>query len=429
MNITLTADFKPTKKNKFFSLLLLILFSIGLCLVPATSASDKINIEGLQYGQFTFTLQTEPTGYEDAFQFIRFKEKIKKNLLWSGLYQFVSEIEQSDIIITLNYVANKRVSAFIDSKWGSRFLVREKSLLSNEPQQIDEVISQITYHLTGETNHLGNAIIYVEKGDFPGYRLILTDPFGNARNVLIDDGNLNILPRWKPDSSSVLFTSLGKDGSHIKQYDFLNNQVETFLSSEHKFSGGTWGKNGELIITITKNGNSDLYKINHQGKILEQLTNRSSTESNPRWSPNGKRLVFISNRSGSIQIYQKDMIKGTVSRMTYEGGTNVEPNWSANGGYIVFAGMRNGLYQICLMDKEGEYLQQVTNGADSSEQPVWAPSGRQILFISKRGTDYKLYIMNADGTGKRRVTKSGRGISEFNPTWTANFDWQQLLNN
>ena len=402
-----------------WTLLLQAALTLYPTLLPAAEPNQRITVGGLGYGQFSFSIRATSSGIAD---------KLKTNLLWSGLYRYTADSANSDIRIELEYIPNRKIAAFIDSRWGRRYFAYEKSALDGEALEPQKAIEQIALHLTGEPNHMGNAIVYVEKGDFPGYRIVLTDPFGERRKVLVEDGNLNILPRWNADATSILFTSLSKSGSRIKQYRFADSRTETFLSGKSKFSGGTWGKNGEIILTISKGGNSDLYRIDQRGAILERLTSRTSTESNPRWSPDGKRLVFISNRSGSIQIYQRDLETGEVNRMTYEGGANVEPNWSGNGAYIVFAGMRNGRFQIFFMDREGEYVRQITDGPHSSEQPVWSPRGRQILFVSKRHYHSKLYIVNADGSHKRRVTRSDSGINEFNPDWTENFDWASYYN-
>ncbi len=410
---------------KKYLLTLMILISV-ICRYSTTLYAENttsIEINSLTYKSFSVAIDIETTANSE--ELIYLKNNLIKNLKWSGMYKTVLNPIQADVTIGINYDPNTQIITTVDSKWGSRFLEIKETLsnTSNSIQIFDGIISEIIYQLTGEQSHLGNAIIFVEKGSYDGYKLVLIDPYGNGRRVLVDDGNLNILPRWKPDSTAVLFTSLERSGSKIKQFDFKTETVKTFLASRDKFSGGSWGPGNELIITISKNGNSDLYKINQDGKILERLTDRSSTESNPQWSPDGKRLVFVSNRSGSIQIYQRNMNTGEDYRMSYEGATNVEPSWSSNGAYIIFASIRNGLYQIFLMDKDGTFTQQITNGGDSSEQPVWSPSGRHILFTSKIGHDYKLYIMNADGTSKRRITRTGEGISEFNPTWTANFNW------
>jgi tol-pal system beta propeller repeat protein TolB len=414
------------KINPIEYLFLSVLLLWVLCSYSTTLRADNttlIEISNLTYKSFSVAIDIETSANPEKLLYL--KDNINKNLKWSGMYEITQNPNQADVKIGINYVPNVQITYTVDSKWGRRFHDRKETLngTGNSIYIFDKIINDIVFQLTGEQSHLGNAIIFVEKGNYKGYKLVLIDPFGKGRRVLVDDGNLNILPRWKPDSTAVLFTSLEHSGSKIKQFDFKTEKVKTFLASRDKFSGGTWGPRDELIVTISKNGNSDLYKIDQQGNILERLTQRSSTESNPNWSPDGERLVFISNRSGSIQIYQRIMKTGDDYRMSYEGTTNVEPSWSPNGAYIIFASIRNNLFQIFLMDKEGTFTQQITNGNDSSEQPIWSPSGHHILFTSKIGHDYKLYIMNADGSDKRRVTKTGVGISEFNPTWTANFNW------
>ena len=109
--------------------------------------------------------------------------------------------------------------------------------------------------------------------------------------------------------------------------------------------------------------------------------------------------------------------------MTFEGTYNVEPSWSNDGANIVYSGLKDKNFHLFLMDKDGQYVQQLTYGKQSSEQPIWSPNGRQILFVAKVGFDQKLFLIRADGTFKRRLTKSGPGISEFNPTWLPDFNW------
>jgi len=417
--------FHKSYSRKIFSFFFLVWVCSSYLTFLYADNTQSIKISNLTYKSFSVAFDIESSANPKELSYLH--NNIRKNLKWSGMYEISLNPNQADVTIGINYTPSNQITATIDSKWGSRFLEINKPLKATDHtfHIFDKIINEIVFQLTGEHSHLGNAIVFVEKGPYEGYKLVLIDPYGDGRQVLVDDGTLNILPRWKPDSTAILFTSLGRSGSKIKQYDFKTKNIKTFMASRDKFSGGTWGPRNELIITISKKGNSDLYKINQEGKILQQLTHRSSTESNPRWSPDGERLLFISNRSGSIQIYQRDMNTGEEYRMSYEGGTNVEPSWSSNGAYIIFAGIRKGLYQIFLMGKDGSFTQQITNGSNSSEQPVWAPSGRHILFTSKIGHDYKLYIMNADGTNRHRVSQTGTGISEFNPAWTANFDWQK----
>ena len=289
------------------------------------------------------------------------------------------------------------------------------------------LVEEIIVQLTGEKSILKSAIVYVKKNKDQRYQLILADTFGKNTKIVYEDQNFTILPRWSPDASSILFTSLTGRGSQLKQLIIRPHQVKTLFADLGKLSGGTWSKTGKhIILTLTKSGNPDLYLLQLNNGFAKQLTFRSSSESNPRWSPDGNRLLFVSNRSGTVQIYQRILDTGEIFRMTFEGSYNVEPNWSNDGAHIVFTGLtEDKKYQIFIMDREGEFVQQLTYDDVSAEQPVWSPNGRQILYVSNVGYDQKLFLIRADGTLKRRLTETSTGINEFNPSWTSNFLWTE----
>ena len=399
------------------------------------SEKDIIDIVGLNYGRLQLTMDVEtPIGAESG-EMDQLVSLLRKNLLGSGMFDIRDSIDDSDIQLKIRYVPGQMIRAWIYSQEEVLLFDESKSLLDTvqvEPT-ILELVEEIIFQLTGEKSIFRSAIVYVRKenngsfgkNDNGNYELVMTDTFGSKSKVLLNDGKFNILPRWNPDGRSVLFTSLGKQGSRLKRIDIEDGKVQTLFEEMGKLSGGTWGNNGtELVITLVKRGNTDLFRINLKGKILEKITSRSSSESNPRWSPDNNRLLFVSNRSGSIQIYQRDFINKETFRMTFEGSYNVEPSWSNDGANIVYAGKKDRKFQLFIMDREGQYVQQLTHNNESSEQPIWSPNGRQILFIAKVGSDQKLFLIRADGTFRRRLTDSGPGISEFNPTWTSHFQWK-----
>lgn len=403
--------------------ILCVVFYIILFFVSTLSAKENedVLIENYVFGRFNIHLQVDPN--IDQPQIHKMIHQIKKNILWSGFYQLSSSTKNADVVLEIEKVSQSIVKLSILSL-GEKFYTKEISI-HHEKSKLKQLVRLVVYQLTGQDNLLGNAIVYTEKGGFKGYRLVVTDPLNENRQVIIEDGNLNILPRWNPTGGKILFTALEKRKNNLKIFDFKTGKIHLFHKNPRfNYSGGTWiPKSHNLVITLSRNGNSDIYRLSPQGKIIERLTRRSSIESNPRISPDGDRLLFISNRSGSIHIYQKILESGKTIRMTYEGGINVEPSWSADGSHIVFASIRKKRYQIFMMDHQGDYIQQLTAGSSSSEQPLWSPNGRQILFVSKVKGDYKLFLMDVDGRNKRRLTNSGRGVGEFNASWTANFDW------
>jgi len=397
---------------------------------------DIIDIVGLNYGRLQLTIEVEnPTGVESE-QVEPLISILRKNLLWSGMFDILDNIDEADLKLKIKYNPGQEIRAWIFSQEDILLFDESKSIADRDRVEatILELVEEIILQLTGEKSILRSAIVYVRKDNIKNfdkednghYKLVMTDTFGGKSQVILNDGKFNILPRWNPDGRSILFTSLGRRGSRLKTINIQDGKVQTLFEEMGKLSGGTWGKNGnELIITSVKRGNTDLFRINLKGNILEQMTTRSSSESNPRWSPDNQRLLFVSNRSGTVQIYQRDLVNNDTFRMTFEGSYNVEPSWSNDGANIVFAGIKDKKFQLFLMDKEGQYVQQLTHNSVSSEQPIWSPNGRQILFIAKVGFDHKLFLIRADGTFRRRLTNSGPGINEFNPTWTQHFQWKK----
>lgn len=411
----------------------IVLFCYFLCLINlfpknlfAYDESEIIDITGLNFGTLKLAINVEITPQPDSIAEKRIKDLFKKNLLWSGLFDFGDSFDNIDLLLKIEYQPQKGIKAWIVTQDnnllynGSKLFQKDK----NYNEAIKSLVKEIILQLTGKKSILGSAIVYAKRIKNQTYQIVLTNLFNSRSTVLIDDGQINILPRWSPNGSSFLYTSLDNSGSKLFQYFTGTRKIVPILANFNKISGGTWLSNSnEIVITLAKKGNSDLYRMNLSGTRSSRLTRRTSSESNPKLSPDSSRLLFVSNRAGSIQIYQQILNTGETFRMTFKGNYNVEPSWSSNGEHIVFAGIIDGRFQLFLMDKEGEFVHQLTQGKMSAEQPVWSPNGRQILYVSKINYDQKLFVIRADGTYKRRLTKSPKGVSEFNPSWTTNYKW------
>jgi Tol biopolymer transport system component len=162
----------------------------------------------------------------------------------------------------------------------------------------------------------------------------------------------------------------------------------------------------------------------------------------PRWSPDGKELVFASNRDAapaeaaeldwSFGIYDVYVINadgsGPVRRLTFFPTTlDAEPEWSPNGKEIAFRSRRevdaNGDHYcaIFVMNADGtdpRNLTPIPPGATFANWcnafPTWSRNGRQIFFHALRttadlGLQLELYRINADGTGEERLTFHSAG--------------------
>ena len=80
----------------------------------------------------------------------------------------------------------------------------------------------------------------------------------------------------------------------------------------------------------------------------------------PTWSPDGNKIAFVSNRTGSPQIYVLDLETGNERRLTFEGKYNTQPSWSPRGDKIAYSCQVDGFQQVFVIDVDGRNPMQLT---------------------------------------------------------------------
>ena len=197
--------------------------------------------------------------------------------------------------------------------------------------------------------------------------------------------------------------------------DIASGKV-TRISGNKDGLSASWVPDGKsLDLTMRDNGNSDIYNVNPDGKINKKLTKHWSDDISPSRSPDGKKIVFVSDRSGTPQVYIKDLLTDSEERITFDFSEGTSPVWS-NLNKIAFDGINKGKHDIYVMNPDGSGLKQLTDSDGNNEDPCWSPDGRYIVFSSNRSGGYHLYIMNANGYNQRRITYF-KG-EETAPSWS-----------
>jgi Tol biopolymer transport system component len=169
---------------------------------------------------------------------------------------------------------------------------------------------------------------------------------------------------------------------------------------------------GTLVFASNRTGVFQIYSIRADGRQLGQLTRGKAADTAPRFSPDGRRIVFT--RSPKQYMYEPWVMNADGSgqrRLTRNGGVDADPSWSRNGRRIVFESKRDGAFGIYVMQADGREQRRLTEKGREGGDPAWSPDGQRIAFV-RRGD---LYVMHADGSGQRRLTRK-RGEDAF-PGW------------
>jgi Tol biopolymer transport system component/DNA-binding winged helix-turn-helix (wHTH) protein len=159
---------------------------------------------------------------------------------------------------------------------------------------------------------------------------------------------------------------------------------------------------------------SHLYRFNGRDPA-ERLAASSSSEGDPRFSPDGRRLAFTSGRSGSVAVWVAAADGSEARQITHgEWVWPGSPSWSPDGRVIVFDGAKPGNHiRIWTVDAEGGAPRQITHGPGDQTVPNWSHDGRWIYFSNHWKNRRDIWRVRAAGGQPEQVTRSGSGFVAY----------------
>jgi TolB protein len=157
-----------------------------------------------------------------------------------------------------------------------------------------------------------------------------------------------------------------------------------------------------------------------RSRQLVRLTQSSSIDTAPCYSPDGRSIVFESDRQGSQQLFVMNTDGSGQRRMTFGDGSYSTPVWSPRGDLIAFTKRVHGGFAIGVIRPNGSGERLLTEGYHN-EGPTWSPNGRIILFFrDSQGANGgpKLYSIDLTGYNERQLAT---------PSFASDPAWSPLL--
>ncbi len=137
-----------------------------------------------------------------------------------------------------------------------------------------------------------------------------------------------------------------------------------------------------------------------------RLVSSSRTQWSPAFSPDGRRLAFDSNRSGTPEIWVSDADGSNASPLTaFEGPSTGSPKWSPDGRFIAFDSRAEGRANIYVVRSDGGATRRVTTGVDDSSLPTWSIDGKWLYFAGRVDGADRIFKIPVEGGEATRITK------------------------
>ncbi len=179
----------------------------------------------------------------------------------------------------------------------------------------------------------------------------------------------------------------------------------------------------QIAFSSDRDGNLEIYSVDTDGRGLVRLTNHPGRDTQPAWSPDGRKIAFTSDRRNgfSLEIYVMNADGEKFVQLTTDHPPAVNdesPSWSPDGTKIAFASNRGDSYDIYVMNADGNNLVQLTQGRAKEVSPCWSPDGTKIAFTSSGNVlKSEIYVMDADGANPVNLTQNPEALNK-DPSWS-----------
>jgi eukaryotic-like serine/threonine-protein kinase len=237
---------------------------------------------------------------------------------------------------------------------------------------------------------------------------------GEPRQVVAIKGRA-IGHAWSTDSSEIIYSAgryVSNQSGELWRVPAVGGVPEPLTLSNNAASP-TIARLGGRLAFVQVDFETHIYRLPVPGQDVPNETpakfiSSTLSEFNPQYSPNGKRIAFVSDRTGSLEIWVCDSEGlNPVQLTSFGNGTTGSPRWAPDSRKIAFDARPEGQADVYVISADGGVPRRLTTEPTEDILPNWSRDGQWLYFCSGRSSNLQVWKMPAEGGLARQITKQG----------------------
>jgi serine/threonine protein kinase len=259
------------------------------------------------------------------------------------------------------------------------------------------------------------AVIPLDGGDA---RTLHTDPFSSLTSSLAWSGSGRALLYAVGEGTSLDQGIAIKGTGRVVSHDVETDQVRTLFWTAKPASNLAVAGTGSLLFDATarlENLRSVPLLPHHGLTGSTWLTRGSCLDRQPAFSPDGRLVVFSSNRGGNLDLWTLSRSDGRIRRITDDAARDWDPAFTSDGAGILWSSERGGHLEVWIAALDGSAARQVTRDGVDAENPTMTRDGRWIVYASADPSKRGIWKIHPDGSGAVSIALGPFFLPEVSP--------------
>jgi Tol biopolymer transport system component len=239
---------------------------------------------------------------------------------------------------------------------------------------------------------------------------------GEPQRITFDNRRIGGLA-WTPNGRHIVFSSNRGGSLTLWRVALKGGSPEPVIVGGQNIIQPAISRQRQRLVYVDNTPNVNIWQleISESKKLItmpSEFISSTRMDNYARVSPDGKKIVFSSWRSGDWEIWLCDSDGEDLVQLTSYGGPMAGcPSWSPDGKTVAFNCRIEGAGDIFMIDVEGAHPRQITRDTSDDVVPSWSRDGLWIYFASNRSGSYQIWKIPAHGGNAVQVTEKGGAVA------------------